>query len=87
MSFIPVINNTRGEIGKLHTLEVATDSVLIFQVNRHTKDINGQYLESAKEALRTILPEDKLAVIIGIDVNVYELAGKDAITLKLKGLI
>jgi hypothetical protein len=37
--------------------------------------------------VRKSLPEGRSALVIGCDVNVYELAEADAIILKLKGLI
>lgn len=39
------------------------------------------------DAVKTTLPQGRNALIIGADVNVYELCGADAIVLKLKGLI
>jgi hypothetical protein len=38
-------------------------------------------------AIKDILPEGKKAIVIGCDVNIYELPGMDAAVLLLKGII
>ncbi len=78
---------TEDSLGNLHEITVAKDSVLIFQLNRDSDDLEPSYIAAARDLLKTILPEGKLAVIVGRDVNVYELAGPDAVALKLAGII
>jgi hypothetical protein len=83
-----VISPTRGLVGHLHEIEFTEPtSILIFQLPRKTEQINSEYAKAALDALRPALPEGRKAVVIGCDVNVYEMAGPDAVTLKLKGLI
>ena len=83
----PVVSPMYGDIGQLHTLELNENSVLIFQLNRYTKDLTPAYIANAKDAIKKMLPHDRMSVIIGCDVNIYELAAAEAVTLKLKGII
>lgn len=79
---------TSGFIGYLHEVDtVDPSSILIFQLPRQTNMINDLYMKTAMDAVKGSLPKGKNALIIGADINVYELAGADAIILKLKGLI
>ena len=72
----------------MHEVECAElDTVLIFQLPRRTKDLSEIYIDGAMDSVRKSLPPGRTSLIIGCDVNVYELAGADAIILKLKGLI
>jgi hypothetical protein len=85
---VEIKSPTVGLIGYLHDIEYSEkDSILIFQLPRQTNMIHEEYMSKAKEYLTKALPEGKQAIIIGCDINVYELAGADAIILKLKGLI
>lgn len=85
---VEIKSPTRGILGYLHDLSYGeSDSILILQLPRKTEMINKGYIESAMDALKETLPEGRKALVIGCDVNVYELAGADAIILKLKGLI
>ena len=79
---------TIGTIGYLHEVDTLDpSSVLIFQLPRQTNMLNTEYIKNAMDAVKTTLPQGRNALIIGADVNVYELCGADAIVLKLKGLI
>ena len=79
---------TRGLIGWLHEFECASnDSVLIFQLPRATKDLSNGYLDDAKGIVHKAMPEGRNVLLIGCDVNIYEIAGEDMLALKLKGLI
>jgi len=85
---IEVKSPTRGVVGYLHEVECnEPNSILIFQLPRKTEMINSDYVNGALDAVRKSLPEGRKALIIGCDVNVYELAEADSIILKLKGLI
>jgi hypothetical protein len=44
-------------------------------------------VKGAMDSVRKSLPDGRTALVIGCDVNVYELAEADSIILKLKGLI
>jgi hypothetical protein len=88
MSSTEVISPTQGKIGWFHEVKcAANDSVLIFQLPRTTSQISKGYLENARETLGHLLPIGRSAIIIGCDINIYELAGEDVVALKLKGLI
>lgn len=79
---------TRGTIGWLHEVEcVDNQSVLIFQLPRKTDMLGKEYISHAQSVLKESLPANRNALIIGGDINVYELFGVDAVVLKLKGLI
>jgi hypothetical protein len=83
-----IVSPTRGIIGYLHEVECnEPDSILIFQLPRKTDMLNSEYTKSAMDTLKLSLPTGRSALIVGCDINVYELAGADAIILKLKGLI
>jgi hypothetical protein len=85
---VEIRSPTQGLIGFLHEVECETsDSVLIFQLPRETKMLSDSYVQGALEKVRQSLPEGRKALVVGADVNVYELAGADAIILRLKGII
>lgn len=81
------ITNNYGLTGYLHDIEYKSDSLLIFQLSRPTNQLSETYMTAAKASLKGHIPEGREAILIGCDVNVYELAGPDAVVLKLKGLI
>jgi hypothetical protein len=88
MSFIEIKSPTQGIIGYLHEVECnEPHSILIFQLPRETRFLSETYISGAMDMVRKSLPEGRSALVIGCDVNVYELAEADAIILKLKGLI
>ncbi len=78
---------TQGTIGYLHDLAVDKDSVLVFQLPRETKMISNSYIEGVMGMVKQSLPEGRVALVIGADVNIYEIAGQDATVLMLKGLL
>ena len=81
-------SNTAGLIGFLHEVECKdSESILVFQLPRRTDMLNEHYLRTAMDAIKHSLPTGRNALIIGADVNVYELFGQDAAILKLKGII
>ena len=88
MPITEIVSPAQGLIGYLHEVECAeSDSVLIFQLPRTTKMLSETYIQGAMDSVRKSLPTGRSALVIGCDVNVYELAAADAIILKLKGLI
>lgn len=84
---IVVTDTSTGYVGELTTISSEPGDVLIFQLPRHTHMLSENYLNEAKLALDKCLPEGKHSVIVGSDVNVYQLCGRDAVTLKLKGIL
>ena len=76
-----------GLVGYVHTVEYEKDSVLVFQLPRATNMLSEAYVRSALKSLREILPDGKKAIVIGADVNIYEISGPEATALVLKGLI
>lgn len=86
---VTVISSPRyGTVGWLHEVECKdNDSVLIFQLPRATNQLSNVYVDGAKESIAKMLPPGRSALIIGADVNIYELAGADAVMLKIKGII
>ncbi len=79
---------TAGLVGYLHEVEcTSNDSILIFQLPRSTQMLSDSYVQGAMASVKKMLPEGRSALIIGADVNIYEIAGADALVLKLKGLL
>jgi len=80
-------NPVSGIVGYLHELEYAKDSILVFQLPRQTAMLHDAYVQNALKSLREVLPDGKKAIVLGADVNIYEIAGEDATMLILKGLV
>ena len=78
---------SEGIIGYLHELSVSQDSVFVFQLPRKTDMLSDIYVQGALKSVKEFLPEGSKALVIGADVNIYTIAGADAVVLKLKGLI
>lgn len=88
MPITEIKSPTRGLVGYLHEVECkSNDSVLIFQLPRETRHLSNVYVDEAKKAISNFLPEGRSALIIGCDINIYEIAGEDALALKIKGLV
>jgi hypothetical protein len=88
MPITEIKSSTQGLIGYLHDVECnEPNSILIFQLSRATSQLSESYINGAMDSVRRSLPTGRTALVVGCDVNVYELAGTDAIILKLKGLI
>jgi hypothetical protein len=49
--------------------------------------LSDVYIRGALNSIKEYIPEGKKAIVIGADVNIYTIAGEDAVVLKLKGLI
>lgn len=83
-----IVSPTRGLVGYLHEVECnSNDSILIFQLPRKTEMLSNSYVDEAKNILFKSLPPGRSALIIGCDVNIFEIASEDMLSLKLKGLI
>ncbi len=78
---------SEGIIGYLHELSVSHDTILVFQLPRKTEMLSDVYIRGALNSIKEYIPEGKKAIVIGADVNIYTIAGEDAVVLKLKGLI
>ena len=88
MSMIEITSPSKGIVGWLHEIEqTSNDSLLVFQLPRATHQINEAYIDAARKALKEVFQSSKQTLLIGCDVNIYELAGPDAVILKLKGII
>ena len=83
----PINTPTQGNIGSMHKFSLEDGEFLIFQLPRATNMLNEAYVKSARDQLSKLLPEGTTYMFVGCDVNVYSLAGADAVALKLKGLI
>lgn len=81
------ITDQTGIVGFLTEIQLQPDSVLVFQLPRETRMLSNIYVETALDSIKAALPPGKIAMVIGADVNIYELAGPDAVSLKLKGII
>ena len=82
-----VTSTISGLVGELHEIKVQEGNVLVFVMPRATRLMNGSYKDEGKRALEEILPNGTNALIMGADVDIYELCGEEALSLKLKGLI
>jgi hypothetical protein len=82
-----VFDTMRGNVGELHSIDVKEGNVLVFVVPRATRHMNESYRDEGKRALDVVLPDGVQALMIGADVDIYELCGEDALALKLKGLL
>jgi len=77
----------QGLLGYMHEVEIEKDSVLVFQLPRETRMISETYIQGVLGKVKEFLPEGRTPLVIGADVNIYEIAGEDATALKLKGLL
>lgn len=82
-----IASPTTGIVGFLHEIEYNKDSILVFQLPRETRMLSEQYIKGALSSIREVLPDNKKAIVIGADVNIYSIAGEEATALLLKGLI
>ena len=82
-----VVSPTQGLVGFFHEIEYDKDLILVFQLPRETKMLSENYVQGALKSLREILPDEKKAIVIGADVNIYSISGEEATALVLKGLI
>jgi hypothetical protein len=89
MNKIELHHPNQGLVGYLHQIDFSNpDSILVIQLPRETRMISNSYIEGVMKSIRELLPEvQKKIIIIGADINIYELAGEDALALKLKGFL
>ena len=83
----PITKPSEGIVGYLHELSVNHDTILVFQLPRKTEMLSDTYISGAMSAIKEAIPEGKKAIVIGADVNIYTIAGDEAVNLILKGII
>ena len=82
-----ILSPTQGLVGYSHEIELEPQSVIVFQLPRATNMLSDSYIEGALRIAREALPPGRKAMVIGADVNIYEISGPEATVLRLKGLI
>lgn len=86
MSEIKIL--TQELTGTLIEIECKSDdSVLIFQLPHETRMMSKGCIDSLKDNITQMLPKGRKVVIIGNDINIYELAAPEFLSLRLKGLL
>jgi hypothetical protein len=71
-------------VGTLTEVNCSPGSMLVFQLPRPTDQLSDVYIAGA---IRSSLPDGHCALVIGSDVNIYELSEGAAVLLKLKGQV
>ena len=80
------VHDSTGEIvGTLTEVNCSPGSMLVFQLPRPTDQLSDVYMAGTMRSLRAALPDGCRALVIGSDVNIYEMSGDAAVALKLKG--
>lgn len=87
MSEVKEIKNVNGIVGYLHDIEMSPESILVFQLPRATNMLSQSYIDGAMASIKAAIPPGRTAMVIGADVNIYEISGETALSLKLKGLL
>lgn len=77
---------TYGLVGYMHEINADYQSLLVIQLPRLTRTLSPASAEDAIKCLKTV-PDNKNILLVGCDVNLYELTGSDLSMLKLKGLV
>lgn len=85
MNSIQIVNPVSGYAGMLSEVELNPSAVLVFQLPRRTDAMSEAYVNETKKFLSKILPEGKTALLIGSDINIYEVLSEEVVFLKLKG--
>ena len=87
MDKVEIRSPISGLVGYVNELEFKPDSVIVIQLPRPTNMLSDVYLAGAMDHIKKAIPEGRKAIVIGSDVNIYDLAGEDAVALKLKGIL
>lgn len=83
-----IVSPTAGHLGTLHEhVFESPESLLVMQLPRETRMLSDIYVKAAIEQARKAVGTNRNILIIGCDVNIYEVSGADATAMKLKGLI
>ena len=87
MDSIEVKGPMAGTYGHIKEIELKPDTILIIQLPRATNMLSSTYIAGAMRAIREVMPSDRKVLIVGNDVNIYEMAGPEALNLILKGVL
>lgn len=84
---IQIKDNLKQYVGRMVDVNIKPGNILVVQLPRPTNMLSDAYVEGAMRSVRAALNSDQVALLIGSDVSLYELAGEAAVELKLKGIL
>ena len=84
---IQIKDNLNQYVGRMVDVNIKPGNILVVQLPRPTNMLSASYVEGAMRSVRAALNSDQVAILIGSDVSLYELAGEAAVELKLKGIL
>ena len=84
---IQINDNLNQYVGRMVDVNIKPGNILVVQLPRPTNMLSDSYVEGAMRSVRAALQSDQVALLIGSDVSLYELAGEAAVELKLKGIL
>ena len=84
---IQIKDNLKQYVGRMVDVNIKPGNILVVQLPRPTNMLSDSYVEGALRSVRAALQTDQVALLIGSDVSLYELAGEAAVELKLKGIL
>ena len=84
---IEIRDNLKQYVGRMVDVNIKPGNILVVQLPRPTNMLSDAYVEGAMRSVRAALHSDQVALLIGSDVSLYELAGEAAVELKLKGIL
>ena len=84
---IQINDNLNQYVGRMVDVNIKPGNILVVQLPRPTNMLSDSYVEGAMRSVRAALHSDQVALLIGSDVSLYELAGEAAVELKLKGIL
>ena len=74
--------------GYLHEIEIDDPSkILVFQVPRKTDQMSEAYRDESIKIIQDCLKTSQPVLVVGCDINIFEVFSTDVSALKLKGLI
>lgn len=82
-----IVSPTAGHLGILHEhVFESPESLLVMQLPRETRMLSDMYVKAAIDQARKAIGGSRNILVIGCDVNIYEISGADATAMKLKGI-
>jgi len=87
MSNLKLIHPVEGFVGNLCELKIEPGTVLVVQLPRESRMLSENYISHARSVINKSLPEGTQVLLMGCDVDIYQLCEIDAVCLKLKGII
>ena len=84
---IQIKDNLNQYVGRMVDVNIKPGNILVVQLPRPTNMLSASDVEGAMRSVRAALNSDQVAILIGSDVSLYELAGEAAVELKLKGIL